>query len=84
MTSIQKQLKLTFDFDSPVVVNSKDNYILQEEIGIVYKITNKIQYDPFHEKYKYLNPWDSCYIGCTSRAFDKRYQDGIENTHNPF
>ena len=43
----------------------KDSYILEQEIGIVYKITNKIQFDPFHEKYKYLNAWDSCYIGCT-------------------
>jgi len=62
----------------------KDSYILEQQIGIVYKITNKIQFDPFHEKYKYLNAWDSCYIGCTSQDLNERYQDGIENTHNHF
>ena len=74
--------KKDFNFFSPE--DNDNSVLLSQELGCVYKITNNIQYDPLHPLYNKLNTWDKCYIGKSSRPFDIRYQDGIENTHNKY
>tara|TARA_B100000085_G_scaffold196227_1_gene179946 strand:- start:802 stop:2538 length:1737 start_codon:yes stop_codon:yes gene_type:complete len=61
-----------------------DSVIQNESVGIIYKISNQIRFDPTHPLYDSLNAWDTDYIGQSSRPLDKRYPEGIENTHNKY
>ena len=63
---------------------SGDSVIQNESVGIIYKISNQIRFDPTHPLYKSLKPWDSDYVGQSSQPLDKRYPEGIEETHNKY
>jgi hypothetical protein len=63
---------------------SGDSVIQNESVGIIYKISNQIRFDPTHPLYKSLKPWDTDYVGQSSQPLDKRYPEGIEETHNKY